>query len=66
MTRILTNLNCNAVEFAEIEKVNSKKSGRKKHRWRRRIKKHSGTSPEKQFKELNEKLRRTLLEYQLN
>ena len=31
-----TNFNCKAVEVAE---VNSKKSGRKNHRWRRRIKK---------------------------
>ena len=31
-----TNFNCKAIEVTE---VNSKKSGRKNHRWRRRIKK---------------------------
>ena len=30
------------------------------------LKKHSGTSPEKQFKELNEKLRRTLPDQHIN
>ena len=36
-----TNFNCKAVEVTEvIEKVNSKKSGRKNHRRRRRIKKN--------------------------
>ena len=35
------NFNCKAVEVTEvIEKVNSKKSGRKNHRWRGQIKKH--------------------------
>ena len=35
-----TNFNCKAVEVTAIGKVNSKKSGRKINRWRRRIKKH--------------------------
>ena len=46
--------NCKAVEVTEvIEEVNSKKSGRKNHRWRRRIKKHSRISPDVQFKEFS-------------
>ena len=45
--------NSKAVEVTEvIEKVNSKKSGRKNHRWRRRIKKHR-TSPDVQFEEFS-------------
>ena len=48
------NFNCKAVEVTEvIEKANSKKSGRKNHRGRRRIKKHSRTSPDVQFKEFS-------------
>ena len=36
-----TNLNCKSVKVTEvIEKVNSKKSGRKSHPWRRRNKKN--------------------------
>ena len=62
-----TNFNCKAVEVTEvIEKVNSRKSGRKNHRWRRRIKKHSRTSLELQFNEMNEKLRSTLCDQQIN
>ena len=45
-----TKFNCKAIEFTE---VNSKKSGRKNQRWRRRIKKHSRTSPDVQFKEIS-------------
>ena len=49
-----TKFNCKSVEVTEvIEKVNSKKSGRKNHRLRRRIKKHSRTSPDVQFKEIS-------------
>ena len=49
-----TNFNCKAVEVTEvIEKVNSKKSGRKNHRGRRRVKKHSRTSPNVQFEEFS-------------
>ena len=49
-----TNFDFKAVEVNEvIEKVNSEKSGRKNHRWRRRIKKHSRTSPDVQFKEFS-------------
>ena len=60
------NVNCKAEVTEVIERVNSKKSGRKNHRWRRRIKKHSRRSPEMQFKELNEKLRSTLPGQQIN
>ena len=46
-----TKFNCKAVEFTEVnEKVISKKSAGKNHRWRQRIKKHSRTSPDVQFK----------------
>ena len=49
-----TNFNCKAVEVTEvIEKVNSKKSGRKNHRWRRLVKKHNRTSLDVQFKEFS-------------
>ena len=49
-----TNFNSKAVEVTATEKVN----GRKNHRWRQRNKKHSGTCPELQSKELklNKKL----------
>ena len=48
-----TKFNCKAEEINEIEVVNSKKTGCKNHRWRRRIKKHSRTSPDVQFKEIS-------------
>ena len=48
-----TKFNCKAVEITEIEKINSKESGRKNHQWTRRIKIHSRTSPEAQFKEFS-------------
>ena len=42
-----TNLNCKAVKVTEvIEKLNSKKSGRKNHRWRRPIKNIKGQMSE--------------------
>ena len=55
------NFNCKAVEVTEvIEKVNSKKSGRKNHRWRRRVKKNIArqvlTYNSKNFYWLNRKL----------
>ena len=53
-----TNYNCKAVEVTEIE-VNSKKSGRKNHGWRRRIKNIAGqvlTNNSKNFHWLNRKL----------
>ena len=57
MTSRTKDFNCKAVEFTEvIEKVNSKKSGRKNHRWRRFKKKHSRTSPEIKSKGLDAKL----------
>ena len=47
-----TKFNYKAVEIIEIEKINCKKSDRKNHRWRRRIKKkHNRTSPDVEFKE---------------
>ena len=62
-----TNFYNKSVEVTEIiEKVNSKTAGLKNHRWRRRIKKHSRTSPEIQSRELNEKPRSTLHDQQIN
>ena len=39
--------------ITDIETVNSKNSGGKNHRWRRRIKKYSRTSPDVQFNEFS-------------
>ena len=62
-----TNFNCKAVEITEvIEKVNYKKSSSKNHRLRRRIKKHSRTSPEKPFNKLIDKFRSALVDHQIN
>ena len=62
------NFNCKAIEVTE---VNSKKSIPRSQVVRiidgdDELKKHSRTSPEIQFKELNEKIRRTLPEQQIN
>ena len=62
-----SNFNCKAAEVTEvIEKVNFRKSGRKNHRWRRRVKKHSRTSPVIKSKELNKKLRTNVPDQQNN
>ena len=39
-----TNFNYLAVEIGEIEKINSKKSGPKNHRWKRQITKSTMSS----------------------
>ena len=49
-------------EVSQIEKVNSKRHKNLLHE----VKKHSRTSPEIQFKELNEKLRIFLPDQQIN
>ena len=58
---------CNSVEIAwtNEQKVAVTSYGRNKNH-DDEIKKHSKTSPELQFKELNEKLRRTLPDQQIN
>ena len=58
---------CNSVEIAltNEQKVAVTSYGRNKNH-DDEIKKHSRTSPEIQFKELNEKLRRTLPDQQIN
>ena len=58
------NFDCKAEVTEVIEKVNSKNL--KNPRWRRRIKKHSRTSREIQFKEMNEKRISTLTDQQIN